>query len=787
MSGNSKLSLEERLKLATQSGGKKKGKGKKNSGSRNVTPLGSATPEPETSVVDDVGGINEVPEVIETVEDADQVKELVEEDPKVLVIVEDINQSEELAEEVPEVIETVEDADQAKTVAEEVPTVITTAEDINQSKKVDDEVSEVDIAESEEAETSEKQEQLTQKVDEAKETKKSDLEDSKVEKVIETAEPELNINEGKEETQMISDEPPIVKESPVIELNLSKDFMLQFNLSQSYYKNLHDQEVLNSLQAAIIEKFNDLQEKNLSEIQKVNKREAKLTTQVSTLQKDKVKTDLKFEKINNELNLTKKKLSTASTELENIKPKFEEINNEYTNVQIKLSEIEKGMSEKDQTIKALQIKLDDTTSSLNNYKLDNDSYASRESELIDEIVTLKGKHEKELAILESKIEQHKAKLEDMNLKISYDADEFFRNENITKEVETLNEKIRDQNDMWLNKYQSLSKENNEFKKVLEEIKSENEQNVSKIQSLNSEIEELVLSKTTLEDENTSMKESLTKLQNETSMRINQINKLKIDLKSANELNKVHSKQLQAVIKKNLKQIETKKASFVPGIKTPDVESIHEKEALNLQLRDEWNIENSHSNWKFLESHDDLSEDGSMASSLNFSFKSPENNNFKSFNFKNRHNNSLPSQQLLDIDEEDPLLQRKSSDAALTPSIPTDSNNANMNLVARLNNKIRSLEYHLEFYKHSKERAAAEKIEQQRKLSEMERRLDELKTFEQVNSDLIKEKSITSQKFEYFENEIKMKNRRIMELTEDLKDMKELMHHQIQEIMSAADK
>ena len=69
MSGNSKLSLEERLKLATQSGGKKKGKGKKNSGSRNVTPLGSATPEPETSVVDDV------PEVIETVEDADQVKE----------------------------------------------------------------------------------------------------------------------------------------------------------------------------------------------------------------------------------------------------------------------------------------------------------------------------------------------------------------------------------------------------------------------------------------------------------------------------------------------------------------------------------------------------------------------------------------------------------------------------------------------------------------------------------------------------------------------------------------
>jgi len=189
----------------------------------------------------------------------------------------------------------------------------------------------------------------------------------------------------------------------------------------------------------------------------------------------------------------------------------------------------------------------------------------------------------------------------------------------------------------------------------------------------------------------------------------------------------------------------------------------------------------------LESHDDLSEDGSMASSLNFSFKSPETNNFKSFNFKNRHNNSLPSQQLLDIDEEDPLLQRKSSDAALTPSIPTDSHNANMNLVARLNNKIRSLEYDLEFYKHSKERAAAEKIEQQRKLSEMERRLDELKTFEQVNSDLIKEKSITSQKFEYFENEIKMKNRRIMELTEDLKDMKELMHHQIQEIMSAADK
>ncbi len=33
------------------------------------------------------------------------------------------------------------------------------------------------------------------------------------------------------------------------------------------------------------------------------------------------------------------------------------------NVQIKLSEIEKGMSEKDQTIKALQIRLDDNLKS----------------------------------------------------------------------------------------------------------------------------------------------------------------------------------------------------------------------------------------------------------------------------------------------------------------------------------------------------------------------------------------------------------------------------------------
>lgn len=53
----------------------------------------------------------------------------------------------------------------------------------------------------------------------------------------------------------------------------------------------------------------------------------------------------------------------------------------------------------------------------------------------------------------------------------------------------------------------------------------------------------------------------------------------------------------------------------------------------------------------------------------------------------------------------------------------------------------------------------------------------------MNTDLMREKARTSERVDGLENALKMKDRRIMELTEDLKDMKELMHHQIQQIMS----
>lgn len=673
MSSN-KLSLEERLKLATQSGGKKKGKNKKNNESRNITPS-----DAPTSIHD----INK--QVVKTTEEEKN------EDP-----IQVINE--------------------------------------NTTKEHTDELAKEDKKNIESQPDGVKDEEIDEKINVEAPSKKS-------------------------ETQTVSNSGNLI---------LSEKFLKCFNLSAPYYNNISDQQVINALENSILERFNKLQEENKHELQKFNKKEAKLTTQISALQKEKIKADLKIENGNKELDALKNKLSTTSTELENVKPKLEEINKEYLDVNSKLIEVDKFLNEKESIIKQLESKLSDTTTILNNYELDNESYAKRESELIEEIVTLKETHEKELSVLESKIEQLKAKIEDMNLKNTMipDGDDLFKNDYLSKEIVLLNDKLREQNDTWLNKYQSLSVENNKLKDDIEKIQSNNEQHVLKSKSLNELLEKMESSNSNLEKENKIFKNSMAKLEREISMKNNQINKLQVDLKSANELNKVHSKQLQDVIKNNLKQTETKKNLSITSDNL-DLDLKDDKGILKLQLRDEWNIQYPENKLKTSLLMENESEDESVESTLNIPFRALE-----ASKPTNKNNN-------IDLDEDDPLSQRKTSDT----NIPNDINKFNMNTIARLNNKIRSLEYDLELFNHKKEKAANEKLDQQRKLSEMQKKIDQLITFEHVNTDLMKEKAQTSERIDYLENALKMKDRRIMELTEDLKDMKELMHHQIQQIMS----
>ena len=706
MSSN-KLSLEERLKLATQSGGKKKGKNKKNSESRNITPSETATPVPEIKqeVVEpsDDGQIehaednNEVKETSQVVHegfDQEALKELVVEEEETIEFPQGETNNQEIDE---------------KTI--ESPPVATNKEEVDEKTNV-----------------------------------------------------EVPFN--KPEANTISDTAPLI---------LSTDFLKHFNLSTSYYNNISDQQVINSLETSILDNFNKLHEENTSELQKFNKREAKLTAQISALQKDKVKADLKIENGNKELEAIKKKLATTSTELENVKPKLDEVNKEFVTVNTKLADVERSLNEKDNTIKQLESKLSDTTTVLKNYQLDNDSYANRESELIEEIVTLKGTHEKELSVFESKIEQYKAKIEDMNLKntATHDGDDLFKNDYLSREIDLLNDRLREQNDTWLNKYQSLSLENNKLKDDFEKIQLDNEQYVLETKSSKELLKNLETLNTNLEKENKELKDSMAKLEREISMKNNQINKLQVDLKLANDLNKVHSKQLQDVIKKNLKQIETRKNSLSPS-NNPVTDPQDDKDILKAQLRDEWNIQYPDSKLKTSFLMDNESEDESVESTLNLPFKSLETSKLTS-----KHNDALVSHNNTDIEEDDPLSQRKISGS----NIPNDNNKINMNTIARLNNKIRSLEYDLELFNHKKEKSAAEKLDQQRQLNEMQKKIDQLITFEQVNSDLMREKARTSERVDGLENALKMKDRRIMELTEDLKDMKELMHHQIQQIMS----
>lgn len=706
MSSN-KLSLEERLKLATQSGGKKKGKNKKYSESRNITPSESTTP---------VSDIKQ--EVVEALED-------------------DKNKPSET------VIEN----------NETFPTIDVSVDGDNiKEPHIEDE-------------------QIVESPPVAKNNEEVN------EKAIESPPVAMNNQEIDEKANIkaLSNELKTNITHVSAPLALSKDFLKHFNLSASYYSNITDQQVIDSLETSILNHFKKLNDEIKSEMQRFDKREAKLTAQISALQKDKVKADLKIENGNKELEAVKGRLNATLTELENVKPKLEEINNEFLATKTKLVDVEKSLNEKEDRIIQLESKLSDTNTVLKNYQLDNDSYANRESELIEEIVTLKATHEKELSVFESKIEQYKARIEDMNVKntATHVGDDLFKNDYLSREIDLLNDRLREQNDTWLNKYQSLSLENSKLKDDIEKIQSDNEQYVSENKSLKESLDNLKTLSSNLEKENKVLQDSLKTLEREISMKNIQISKLQVDLKLANDLNKVHSKQLQDVIKKNLKQIETRKNLLSPSnnvVKDPQ----DDKVILKAQLRDEWNIQYPESELQTGLMGENESEDVSVENPLKLPFKTLEE-----LKLTSKHKDALVSENSTDLDGDDPLSQRKLSGS----NTPIDNNKINMNTIARLNNKIRSLEYNLELLTHKKEKTATEKLNHQRQLNEMQKKIDLLKTFEHVNNDLMREKAKTSERVDNLENALKMKDRRIMELTEDLQDMKELMHHQIQQIMS----
>ncbi|OBA26593.1 hypothetical protein HANVADRAFT_78059 [Hanseniaspora valbyensis NRRL Y-1626] len=822
---NNKLSLEERLKLAASTGGKKKTKAKKNlvssaNSSRDVTPIEhpqivsepfieinkDSEPQKEQSEnIEEQNNIVSTEEINAEISKEEKEEEIKEKEELTVVIPVEEKDQEVNEKEKPEI-----DNQEVKEELEEKETTITQNE-TNEEKTIQPETNndenEVSTKENEKEDPNNTVDSITSDLRETNEEVKIEKIDAP-EPVTET-QPQIETSNKTNDIQLETLETHPIKEQNNIKpvsFSLSESFITKFNLSPTYYKNITDSAVLKTLEHTIIENFEELSIKNQQEIGKITKKDVKLNTQLTTLQKDKVKTDLKVEKLNKEIELKNKKLDTTLLELNNLKPKFDEINKQCAD----LSNREQELSKENQFLLSknseLETKLSDLESNLDNYQLDNDSYAAREEEFINEIKKLKSSHERDISLLENKLEHQKIKLENYHL-IHSNNKESTNNDNneLEQKLEDLNVKLREQDDLWFKKYESLTNDYNYINDINKDLTSKVHKLTKKLEELKSLQVKIETDSETLIKNNNHLTNDNNQLKDELDNCKNQITHFKKDLKLLNETNKIQAKQLQEFFKEDkFSKVSPKKRRSISTVKTPDASSIYETnehinkngnedevKALALQLQDEWNINSNDNLLPSIQistnSLDNISEAGSFDGDNSFTSTREQSNNtinINKFSFKQRQNSNI-NQQTLDIDDEDPLLVRKLS--AIQPSPTTGNGNSNIHVISRLSSKVRKLETEITSFKQTKEKLMKEKLEQQRKLVEISKELESIQSLKLVNDDLIREKSKLSEKFEQLEHSNLLKDRKILELTEDMKDMKQMMHQQIQQMVEMQEK
>lgn len=773
-----KLSLEERLKLAASTGGKKKSKLKRNlangSGScssRDITPNNASEIEIESSVA------NKAPKETEFEEPKVETKE------DEAVVESSANQLENK-----EVIEVASDHEKPTAEHEgsqyEQPGLLNNVDEaLNESFfETDDE--------------NEPEEEIAEEIKPDSKTEEAELE-------FKAEENEIHPSDRPEAVHvaLVAD---VHKENKTISpLSFSQAFLTKFKLSAVYYKNIADLKDLATFESAVFEKFQELENKYQQDIEKLNKKDSRLSNQISSLQKEKLKVDMKAEKLNKDFEIQNKKINTVSLELEKIKTKYDEISKLYSESSDRESRLAKTNEELLSKNAAFTTQLADLSSNLNNYQLDNSSYAEREGELISEIGKIKEENERDIQLLENKLEHYKIKLENYHLINSQkpNVDQQSSRE-LEEEIEQLNTRLREQDEIWFKKYDILSRNCNYTIETNKELSSKNNEISKKLDDNLSVITELTASNKTLNEANEKLTKDNKNLNDERGNLMNQTNNLKKDLKLLTETNKIQANQLQEFFKEEkFVSVSTKKKTSIPRLKTPEELNIYksdghmngdknedERKALNLQLQNEWNINGNDLRRSSLQMSNPSLYNISEAESLddNNSLVSPRETNLGIHKFNFKHKQNIPiSQQMLDVDEEDPLLVRRISAVQQTQS--GESNNHNIHLISRLSSQVRQLETDLTSCKQTKEKLVKEKLVQQRKLADISSDLEYLSSLKHVNDDLVQEKSRLSERFETLEHSNLLKDRKILELTEDLKDLKQMMHKQIQQMVDMQEK
>lgn len=765
-----KLSLEERLKLAASTGGKKKSKLKRNlangSGScssRDITPNNASEIETEPVVA------NKAARETESEEPGVEKKEQEE--------VVATSASQQPNKEVDEASSDHEHSSAAQETSQyEQPGLLNNvAELLNESFVETDDEKEPDEGATEAEET-----KLDSKAEEQEIHSSVKLEAENLEAAAGDSKGNKNVST----------------------LSFSPAFLTKFKLSPVYYKNIADLQDLATFESSVFEKFQELENKYQQDLEKLNKKDLRLNNQIASLQKEKLKVDMKAEKLNKDFEIKSKKIDTVSLELDKIKTKYDEISKLYSDLSDRENIIKKENQELLSKNAAFTTQLADLSSNLNNYQLDNSSYAEREEELINEIGRIKEDNERDIALLENKLEHYKIKLENYHLINSEKSNASKQTSSeLEEEIEQLNTRLREQDDIWFKKYDVLSRNCNYTNETNKELVSKNNEISKKLDGNTSVITKLKADSKTLSEENEKLTRDNKNLNDELENLKNQTNNLKKDLKLLTETNRIQANQLQEFFKEEkFVNVSTKKKTSIPTLKTPEESNIYkpdihangdknedERKALNLQLQNEWNINGNDLRRSSLQISNPSLYNISEAESLeDNTLLSPRETNLgiHKFNFKHKQSNPI-SQQMLDVDEEDPLLVRRIS--AVQQNQSGESNNNNIHLISRLSSQVRQLETDLTSCKQSKEKLVKEKLVQQRKLAEISSDLEYLSSLKHVNDDLIQEKLRLSERFETLEHTNLLKDRKILELTEDLKDLKQMMHKQIQQMVDMQDK
>lgn len=541
----------------------------------------------------------------------------------------------------------------------------------------------------------------------------------------------------------------------------------------------------------------------------LSKKELKLSDTVKALKKDKTKLEMKLE-------ICQEELSSKINESEKVHSEFYTIKEKHDALQDSLSSTVK---ERD----LLSKKLADTTdievsglkSELEKLKSENEELKKKYNSVIAEYdqykskslvqnETLKTSSDEEIAILETKLEQLRIKLEDQTARENISHQDAEKSEYLDKlqaKYNQLTRELQKTNENWSNIEQKLHNRLLDLKNDYEKSTTLQKELTVKIQKSDQKKEKL-LQELNKERATTAAAEKKTsELQSQLDLLVHQLESAKRDAQMLNDKIKLQNKQLEEMFTPSFRSADQKKEKTPRSSVAPlyrlsvhkeeeenesDTEGYDAKNALKLQLENEWDIKPAVKDKNVdLQSEAGSLHDPHSASASRLDLDVPTPTGFQSVRSFSR-NNSYVSQQFAE-DNEDPILGRRVSNVVSTPTQQYSSNPTSTQLMARMGGQVRRLETELASLRDSWDKLQKEKSQAQEEILRLMMENENVISIQKQNTEL--SQSLQSLKKEQQQSKMQLdsKQRKIHELENDVADLKELMHSQIQQMVELQEK